>query len=130
VLIDQNCFGTGGDGPAQHWMHRCNDSVVTRRQTIVVWTIAAALIVEAITCFLRFGVDATAAEFNKTAPLLLQMHHMFWSVPLFVAALLSWRKPRLSGAVLGVGFGFILSDLAHHFLVLPLTVGNTGWHWP
>ena len=55
---------------------------------------------------------------------------MFWSLPLLAIVALVWRKPRLSGALLGIACGLILSDLAHHFLVLPLTVGNTGWHWP
>jgi hypothetical protein len=26
--------------------------------------------------------------------------------------------------------GFVISDLLHHVIVLPLTVGTTGWHWP
>lgn len=102
----------------------------TRRESIVVWTIAVTLVAEAITCALRFGTGATATEFNKTAPLLLQIHHMFWSVPLLAVVPFVWRRPRLSGTLLGIGLGLILSDLAHHFLVLPLTVGNTGWHWP
>jgi hypothetical protein len=55
---------------------------------------------------------------------------MFYSLPLFVAVPLVWRKPKLSGALLGIACGLILSDLLHHFLVLPLTVGNMGWHWP
>jgi hypothetical protein len=94
------------------------------------WTIGVALLTEGITVYLRFGAGATAAEFNETAPWLLQLHHMFWSLPLFLAAALVWRAPRVSGTLLGVGFGFIVSDLIHHFLVLPLAVGNTGWHWP
>ena len=55
---------------------------------------------------------------------------MFWSIPLLAVVPFVWRRPKLSGALLGVSFGLILSDLAHHFIVLPLTVGNTGWHWP
>ncbi len=31
---------------------------------------------------------------------------------------------------LGIAAGLVLSDLVHHFVVLPLWVGNTGWHWP
>jgi len=55
---------------------------------------------------------------------------MFWCVPLLLIVPLIWRKPRLSGAMLGIALGLILSDLLHHFVVLPLMVGNTGWHWP
>jgi hypothetical protein len=32
--------------------------------------------------------------------------------------------------MIGIAGGLILSDLLHHFVVLPLWVGNTGWHWP
>jgi hypothetical protein len=87
--------------------------------------------VEAVTLAARFAAGLSAAEFNAGAPpLLLQMHHMFWSLPLLAIVPFVWRRPRLSGSLLGISFGLIASDLLHHFLVLPLTVGNTGWHWP
>ena len=105
-------------------------AVATRRHAVVVWTVGSAALVEAVTLYLRFHSGIAAAEFNKTAPLLLQIHHMFWSVPLFPVAWLAWRRARLSGAILGIALGFIFSDLVHHLLVLPLAVGNTGWHWP
>ena len=41
---------------------------------------------EAITAYLRFRGGIAATEFNKTAPFLLQIHHMFWSLPLLVLA--------------------------------------------
>jgi hypothetical protein len=102
----------------------------TRKRWAIAWAVVVTLGVEAITLYLRFGRQQTAAEFNKTAPLLLQIHHMFWSVPLFAILPFCWRRPKGSGALLGIAVGFILSDLAHHFIVLPLVVGNTGWHWP
>jgi ABC-type antimicrobial peptide transport system permease subunit len=37
--------------------------------------------------------------------------------------------PFLHGLV-GIALGLILGNLLHYFVVLPLTVGNTGWHWP
>jgi len=101
-----------------------------RSRVVVVWTVVSTVLVEAITIYLRFRSGVSASEFNKTAPLLLQIHHMFWSIPLIVVVWLVWRKVRLSGALLGIALGLILSDLLHHFVVLPLTVGNTGWHWP
>lgn len=100
------------------------------RQSAIVWTIAVTLAAEAITLYLRFGRHQTAADFNKTAPLLLQIHHMFWSVPVLAALPIARRRATLSGAILGIAIGLIVSDLLHHFLVLPLVVGNTGWHWP
>lgn len=101
-----------------------------RGRVTVVWTVVSTVLVEAITIYLRFRSGVSASEFNKTAPLLLQIHHMFWSVPLLLIVGLVWRRVRLSGALLGIALGLILSDLLHHFVVLPLTVGNTGWHWP
>ncbi|MCA9246634.1 MAG: hypothetical protein KDA42_05945 [Planctomycetales bacterium] len=101
-----------------------------RRQMTLYATIGTTVVVEAITIALRFGAGADAVSFNKSAPLLLQIHHMFWSIPILVALPLTWRRSQLSGLLLGVALGFVFSDLLHHFLVLPLTVGNTGWHWP
>ena len=101
-----------------------------RRSSIIIWTIVSTLVVEAITAYLRFRGGFTATDFNRRRRLLLQIHHMFWSIPLLVIVPLVWRKPKLSGTLLGIACGLILSDLLHHFLVLPLTVGNTGWHWP
>ncbi|MEN6492818.1 MAG: hypothetical protein ABFD16_00885 [Thermoguttaceae bacterium] len=83
-----------------------------------------------MTLYLRFAARVTAVEFNATAPLLLQIHHMFWSIPLFLVAPFFWRSPRTSGAILGIACGLVLSDLMHHCIVLPVTVGNMGWHWP
>lgn len=102
----------------------------TRRTSIIVWTVISTVVVEAITIYLRFRSGISATEFNETAPLLLQIHHMFWSIPLFLIAAIAWRMPRLSGTLLGIAYGLVLSDLMHHFMVLPLIVGNTGWHWP
>lgn len=99
-----------------------------RRRAALRCGLACTGVTELITLYLRFGRGATAAEFNQSAPLLLQIHHMFWSAPLFVAAAVFWKLPKASGALAGVGF--VASDLMHHFAVLPLTIGNTGWHWP
>ena len=101
-----------------------------RFKVTAAWTIAITLVVEAVTLYLRFGRGQTATEFNRTAPLLLQIHHMFWSVPLLAVLPLVWRRPRLSGVLLGIALGFVISDVLHHVIVLPLTVGNMGWHWP
>jgi ABC-type proline/glycine betaine transport system permease subunit len=96
----------------------------------MLWGLAVTVLAEAVAAYLRFHSGIAAAEFNKTAPLVLQIHHMFWSIPLLVVVPFVWRKAGLSGAVIGIALGLILSDLMHHFVVLPWTVGNTGWHWP
>jgi hypothetical protein len=101
-----------------------------RWRIALVWLVAATALTETVTIYLRFGRGESAVEFNKTAPLLLQIHHAFWCIPLFILAPFVWKYPKLSGAFMGIGGGFILSDAMHHLLVLPLTVGNMGWHWP
>src|SRR5438046_6865836 len=97
---------------------------------IAIWAIAVALVVEAVALWLRFGRGVQATEFNRTAPLLLQIHHMFWSVPILIAMPLCRRWRRVNEALLGIAMGLIVSDLMHYFVVLPILVGNTGWHWP
>jgi len=103
---------------------------LVRRRWLWFWAATVTLLVEGITLYLRFGRGYTVTEFNRTAPLLLQIHHMFWAVPLLVLLPLCWKLPRASGFLAGVAAGFVVSDLAHHFLVLPLLIGDIGWHWP
>lgn len=102
----------------------------TQQRTIGVWCLASTALVELVTLYLRFGLGATANEFNRTAPLLLQVHHMFWSIPLLLLAASCRRTPRTSSVLRGIAAGLVASDLLHHFVALPIAVGNTGWHWP
>ncbi len=80
----------------------------------------------------RIGFGQSAAEFNATShlPWILKTHHMFWSIPVALIGLLFLRKPGIARALFGAAAGLVLSDLVHHFIVLPIWVGNTGWHWP
>ena len=103
---------------------------LVRSRNVFAWLLVTTVLAELVTLYLRFGLNATAVEFNRTAPLVLQVHHMFWSIPLVVVAAIFWRKTKVRGALLGLAGGLVVSDLLHHFVVLPLTVGNTGWHWP
>ena len=98
----------------------------------VFWgAVAVTVVAELITIGCRVLLGQSAAEFNQTdPPLILQIHHMFWSVPLIGLGLLGlvfkWKTEWIWALVIGL----IASDLLHHFVVLPLWVGNTGWHWP
>lgn len=100
------------------------------KRVIWFWCGLVTVLVEGITLWLRFGRKVEASEFNRSAPLLLQIHHMFWSLPLLGVAAVLRNRPPIAAALVGIGLGLIVSDLAHHFLVLPFVVGNTGWHWP
>ncbi|MBI3722999.1 hypothetical protein HY251_03450 [bacterium] len=55
---------------------------------------------------------------------------MFWAVPLLVLVPFMRRRPAACTWLLALSLGCVASDLAHHFVVLPIAVGNTGWHWP
>lgn len=102
----------------------------TQQRMFGVWCLASTALVELVTLYLRFALGATAIEFNRTAPILLQMHHMFWSIPLLLLAAICRPMPRTSTVLRGIAAGLVASDLLHHFVVLPIAVGNTGWHWP
>jgi hypothetical protein len=98
----------------------------------VYWlAVAATLVLEGATILARVLSGHSAAEFNAAVdpPLLLKMHHMFWALPVGLAA--AWTQGRRSSCALwALAMALVASDLLHHALVLPLWVGNTGWHWP
>ena len=96
----------------------------------IVWSVALTLLMEIVTIVVRLASGKSAVEINPGLPLLLQLHHMFWSIPVFVLALIFRRKAAVAGFLWGMGVACIVSDLIHHFIVLPILVGNTGWHWP
>jgi len=92
--------------------------------------LGVTLAMEAITVVLRIKVGS-ATSFERTAhpPLLLQIHHMFW--PVLILPVVPFLRNRTAvHALLGISVGLIASDLIHHFVVLPLWIGNIGWHWP
>ncbi|HEY2147648.1 MAG TPA: hypothetical protein VGH32_06905 [Pirellulales bacterium] len=105
-------------------------SPVEPRRRLIYWAVAVAVVVETITLWLRFGRGMQASEFNKTAPLVLRIHHMFWAAPLLFIAPFLMHRQRIFDALVGISVGLIASDLAHHFMILPILTGTTGWHWP
>ncbi len=106
------------------------DTVKTVQDRPRLWALALILTIlfEAIAVACRL-FWTTADEFNPTAPLLLQIHHMFWALPLLVVAL-PLRHTPAARWLLAVAIGLIASDVLHHLVVLPLWIGHTGWHWP
>ena len=79
----------------------------------------------------RIIYGQSAAEYIAASkpPLLLEIHHMFWAAPFLLTGLVAAGR-RTSAVMWSLSLGLIASDLMHHFVVLPLWVGNTGWHWP
>jgi hypothetical protein len=94
------------------------------------WTLVATVFVETITVVMRFSTGMSATQISGGWPILFRIHHMFWGVAVLVASFVVWKNPRWWGRVFGIGLGLVLSDAIHHLIVLPLTVGNMGWHWP
>jgi hypothetical protein len=92
--------------------------------------VLAAAAAETWTLAVRFGGNVTAVEFNRTAPLILQIHHLFWAIPLIAGAGLFRSRPCVVRWLCVAAIACVASDLAHHFVVLPVIAGETGWHWP
>jgi hypothetical protein len=88
---------------------------------------------EVATIISRALSGISAGEFHEryNLPIYLRIHHMFWGLLVLIIGLaIAKRRPKLSPWIAGIGIGLFLSDVIHHFIVLPLWVGNTGWHWP
>ncbi|MBM3321496.1 MAG: hypothetical protein FJY73_12555 [Candidatus Eisenbacteria bacterium] len=98
---------------------------------VVAWGLLLALAIEIATSVLRFGFGMKATE--STAFLAgytagLRIHHGYVGVALllvsFALADPAWRK----GALVA-GIGLVVSDLAHHFLVLWLLTGHHEFYF-
>ncbi|MFH5803392.1 hypothetical protein [Alienimonas sp. DA493] len=95
--------------------------------------LACTGVFEALTVAGRLLTGGSAAEWiaRTEPPLWLRVHHMFWAIPIAaIAAAVRDRAPRWGRALGAIAVGLVASDLLHHFVVLPLWVGNVGWHWP
>ncbi len=104
--------------------------VVRNRQFWVLATLLT-LLIEIVTVVTRLALGQSADQFNHTAdpPLILKVHHPVYAVPLVLIALFV-RNERIARPLWALIFALVASDCLHHLIVLPLWVGNTGWHWP
>jgi hypothetical protein len=101
----------------------------TARATVL-WGLLLALVLEVLTCMLRFGADLQSTRDTQAAAGLTlgyRIHHAYTGGLLLLVALLvprgGWRALFLL-----LGIGLVVSDLAHHFAVLwPLT-GDPQFH--
>src|SRR5262245_1519448 len=114
--------------PQRFSVHRWSSRISWRQ--LMVWSVAMTVVAESVTLALRFFGGITALQLNQSAPLFVQIHHMFWSVPLMGVAIVLRARPRAVIWLSAMAIACVLSDLAHHLLFLPMIVGNTGWHWP
>jgi len=82
---------------------------------------------ELITCIGRFGFGLRSkgwAERCRPYTLGLRVHHAYFAVPVFPVALLASPEPWLQRTLVAAALGLVLSDLLHHFVVLPLFTGE------
>jgi hypothetical protein len=93
-------------------------------RTDALWCLALTIAIELLTCVLRFGLGMHAGNTSHWMRALtfgLHLHHGFFGLLLIVLAFARrgrlWRRWCLI-----IGLALVLSDLAHHFLVLwPVT---------
>ncbi len=89
----------------------------------VFWCLALTVAIELVTCLFRFGLHLQSTHdtsWLRGVTFGLRIHHGYIGLMLIVVALFlrpSWRRWLLI-----LGCALVLSDLAHHFLVLwPIT---------
>lgn len=90
--------------------------------------LAATAIFEAVTCAFRFGCGMTAREdltWMRRWTRGVRVHHGYPGIALVGVSFSGAFVGPLESAVVIVGWGLLLSDAVHHFVVLPLTVGRT-----
>ena len=96
---------------------------------LVLSALLAAGAVEALTCAVRFGAGLQGTRdtaFLAPWTLGLRIHHGYVGALLLAAGFLARLPRRWRRAAFLLGAALLLSDLAHHFLVLwPLT-GSPG----
>jgi hypothetical protein len=102
------------------------------RKTVLAWTLAVTVVVEAVTLAARAWSGQSAGEWQAAhpLPLVFRIHHLFWGAAVLAAGLALFRRSRFRPHVIGLGAGLILSDLLHHLVVSPILYGNMSWHWP
>ncbi|MHC4742573.1 MAG: hypothetical protein ACYS8Z_11715 [Planctomycetota bacterium] len=109
-------------------MHRA----MSEMKNWAVLTGILTVVFELVTIVIRLVIGGSAEQYieQNDPHILIQIHHMFWAVPFLIAGAVCIKRTRARRVLLSISLALILSDLAHHFLVLPLWTGSTGWHWP
>lgn len=90
--------------------------------------LASTALFEAVTCAFRFGCGMTAREdlsWMRRWTRGVRVHHGYPGIALVGVSFTGMLAGPVESAVVIVGWGLLLSDAVHHFVVLPLTVGRT-----
>lgn len=89
--------------------------------TVIAQTLLFALLIEAVTIFARMFFGPIKIRFQKLKfKYKVRIHHGYIGL-----ILLLFYQYIPNDALLIIGGGLLISDVLHHFLVLPLWVGKT-----
>lgn len=89
-----------------------------------------ALVFEAVTCFMRFGLGMEAARDTQWVGVVTagyRLHHGYIGIALLLAAVIV-PNPAWRNLLVIAGVGLVVSDAVHHFLVLRLATGSPEFH--
>lgn len=88
-----------------------------------IWSgLAGAALCEIVACVGRFGAGVRSADVITPLTLGVRIHHGYVGAALLVLALVLPPKWRYASAA--IGLALVVSDLIHHFVVLPLALGS------
>jgi len=96
------------------------------------WTMAALVLAwtagfELVTCVGRFGFGLRSriwVDRYRPYTLGVRVHHAYFAAPVLPAALLVPMEGWLQAQFIAAAAGLVLSDLLHHFVVLPVLTGE------
>ena len=96
---------------------------------VILYSALSTVLIEAVTVFLRFGLrlESTKHTASTVGRLTggIRIHHGYIGVAaLLVAVAVLGRFPGVGRWLMVIGLSLVLSDLAHHFLVLWPIVGD------
>jgi hypothetical protein len=100
------------------------------RRKVLLWGLAAAAVIEIATVIMRFGFAMQATRDTAwLAPYTFgyREHHGYYIVPLVIISLLV-KNRFWKNALVIIGIGCFVSDLAHHFIVLWPITGHHEFH--
>jgi len=106
-----------------------NNRLMQDRSRYFGWTVAATLLLEAVTILLRFGakLESTRDTASVIAPFTFgfRIHHSYIGFVVFVIGLaLADRRPRWGYWLTMAGLSLFFSDMVHHFVVLWFVTGS------
>ncbi len=94
-------------------------------RALLLYTLALALVMEAVTLFFRFGLHLESTRDTRFLAGLtfgIRIHHGYVGLLMVLLAFIPARGAALRNGLILLGGALLLSDLIHHFLVLwPIT---------